>query len=198
MVAEDPGHELPFDVRSAANLAAKRAIAAAALAHVVEGDVIGLDASSTACELAQRIPDLSLTVITNSLVIARFLASRPKIKTICAGGDLDAPSLSFVGSVAEAALERFHIDKLFFSCRGLDSERGLSVAADEHARMKRKMLDLATRAYLLADHSKFGVKSVVFFAPLSDVDVVITDSAADGSAVPGLAAAGVKVETAHA
>jgi DeoR family fructose operon transcriptional repressor len=41
------------------------------------------------------------------------------------------------------------------------------------------MMDLADETYLLADHSKFGVKSVVFFADVKDVDVVITDRGVD-------------------
>ena len=106
-------------------------------------------------------------------------------------------SQPFVGSVAEDALERFHIDKLFFSCRGLDPSRGLSVAADEHARMKRKMLDVSGRSFLLIDHSKFGVKSTVLFAPLNEIDHVIADAATDGGAIGALEEAGVGVEIAR-
>lgn len=194
MQAEDARRELPFDVRSAANLEAKRAIAGAAMKYVAPGIVIGLDASSTACELAKRVPDVPLTVVTNSLVIARILADRRRVTTVCAGGTLDAPSLSFVGSVAEESLGRFHIDRLFLSCKGLDAARGLSVAADEHGRMKRRMMELADESILLVDRSKFGVRSLVYFAPLRGVKLVITDSPVDAATVAAIDEAGSRIE----
>lgn len=198
MQPEDARLELPYDVRSASNLDAKIAISLAAMRHIREGAIIGLDASSTACELAQRIPDIPLTVVTNSLVIARTLAARPRVTLICTGGNLDAPSLSFVGSVAESTLDRFHIERLFFSCKGVDLQRGLSVAADEHARMKRKMLDLSAERILLADHSKFGLRSVSFFAGLHEMTRIITDWAVEPAALATLRKSGAEVETAGA
>lgn len=179
MPLDEIGGELPFTVRSIDHLEAKREIARAALQHVEEGDVLALDASSTAYELARILPDVPLTVITNSLAIPICLWKRTQIRIVMSGGSLDAPSLSFVGPLAEEFLRRFHVRKLFFSTKGIDPERGLSVGADEHARIKRCMLDFADTRYLLADHSKFGAKALVYFAGLSDVDQVITDSATE-------------------
>lgn len=171
----EPDRELPYVVRETANLPAKRAIAAIAARHIRDGDVIALDASSTAIELARAMPHVPLTVLTNSLVGAMVLAARPHARVILTGGVLDAPSMSFVGSLAEDALTRFHINKLFLSTKGVDAQRGLSVASNDHARIKRRMIDLADETFLLADRSKFGVKSVEFFAQVEDIDVIITD-----------------------
>ena len=189
-------HELPFDVRKTANLTAKRSIAAAAARFVADGDVIALDASTTAHELARSLPDFAITVVTNSLVIASSLAGRSRIRAFCTGGALDRLSLSLVGSLAEDSLNRFHIAKAFLSCKGFDPARGLSVASDEHARMKRRMLDVADKTYLLADHSKFGVSSVVIFANLTDIDCLITDGRTDDGLLETIRLAGVAVERA--
>jgi DeoR/GlpR family transcriptional regulator of sugar metabolism len=193
---EDDGRELPFNIRQAANLDQKKAIARAAAGHIAEGDVIALDASSSANELARVIPDVPLTVVTNSLAAAGSLLKLKRVQIVCTGGILDAPSLSLVGSLAEKALEHFNINKLFFSSKGVDLTRGLSVAEDSHARLKRIMLDLSERSYLLADSSKFGVKSVVFFARMPEVDVVITDTAASAADVEKLEELGLKTLTA--
>jgi DeoR family fructose operon transcriptional repressor len=49
------------------------------------------------------------------------------------------------------------------------------------------------RAVVLADSSKLGREHLVRFAPLDDVDVVVTDSGADRTAVERIEDAGVEV-----
>ena len=193
---EEDGRELPLKIRQAANLEQKKAIAREAVKSIEEGDVIALDASSTAGELSKIIPDIPLTVVTSSLTSTASLLKLKRVQVVCTGGILDAPSLSLVGSLAEKALEHFNINKLFFSSKGVDLVRGLSVAEESHARIKRFMLDLAEKTYLLADSSKFGVKSVVFFARIPEIDVVITDTAASAAVIEKLEEMGLKMLTA--
>ena len=195
---ESDRRELPMSVREAVNLDKKRAIAAAAVRHILEGDVVALDASSTARELARLIPDRPVTVISNSLSIASVLMNRSEVRLICTGGFLDAPSMSFVGSLAEESLDRFHIKKLFFSCAGIDPVRGLSVTADEHAGIKKRMIDAADEVVLLADSTKFNTSAVEFFARLTDVDTVITDGQINPALVDEMRQQGVSVELASA
>ncbi len=188
--------ELPLDVRGTVNLSQKRSIARYAVRFVSHGDVIALDASSTAREMSKVLPDIPLTVVTNSIAVATALAERPEVRVISTGGLLDGPSLSYVGPIAEETLARFHIKKAFISCQGVDLLRGLSVTADEHAGIKRRMIDLAETVYLLADSTKFGRKAVEFFAPLSEVDVIVTDAAISPEMRSEFAGAGHAVESA--
>jgi len=193
---ENDRNEVPFTVRDTVKVGEKRAIAKRAVAFVAEGEVIALDASSSAFEMARLMPDKALTVVTNSLAIAQVLSEKPNIRTIGSGGVLDTPSLSFVGSLAEAALERFHIRKVFFSCQGIDLDRGLCVTADEHGRVKRKMIDAADMVFALVDGSKFGAKGVEFFARCSEIDVLITDPSAPPDQLSRLQDMGVRIEIA--
>jgi DeoR/GlpR family transcriptional regulator of sugar metabolism len=188
--------ELPLGVREAVHLKQKRAIAARAAATIREGQVIALDASSTARELARLIPDVPLTVVTNSLAAATVLADRAKVRVIVTGGVLDGPSHSFVGELATEMLDRFHFTRAFISCQGIDVGRGLSVTADQQAGIKRRMLALADESVLLADSSKFGVKAVEFFAKVTDVDTIITDRGADAGLIARIEKAGVRVDIA--
>lgn len=174
----DGTEELPFTVRTVTKRAQKRAIAARAVRRIVPGDVIALDASTTVNELVRLIPDMPLTVVTNSLSAIASLQGRSQIRVVGTGGILDAPSCCFVGTLVEKALEQFNINRLFFSSKGVDLSRGLSVVDDNHARVKRRMIELSTEVCLLVDSSKFGVNSVEFFAGLDDVDLLFTDSEA--------------------
>lgn len=194
---EHDRRELPLGIRETVHIHEKRAIADAATKHIAEGDVIALDASSTAGELAKALPDVALTVVTNSVAVAMILADRSRVRVVSTGGILDAPSLSYIGPIAEQTLERFHITKLFFSCKGLDLDRGLSVTADEHAGIKRKMLDLCEKAYLLIDGSKFGVRAVEFFGTVRELDCIITDRHAPPALVEKLRASGIDVQIAE-
>lgn len=196
MAVETDRRELPLDVRETINLEQKRLLARRAVKEIAPGDVIALDASSTCHELAKVIPDIPITVVTNALPIAMALLDRPAVRVIITGGILDRPSMSMVGPLAEQSLERFHVQKLFFSCRGLDLARGLSVTADEHAGIKRRMLDLCEKAYLLIDSSKFDVRSVEFFAPVDEMDMIITDDGSPSKTLGEIKSRGVAVEIA--
>lgn len=194
MAVETDRRELPLDVRETINLDKKRAIARRAAQEISSGDVIALDASSTAHELAKIIPDIAVTVVTNAIPVALALMDRPAVRVVITGGILDRPSMSMVGPLAEQSLERFHVQKLFFSSRGLDTARGVSVTADEQAGIKRRMIDLCEKAYLLLDSTKFGVRSVEFFAAVEELDVVITDPQADAKVVSELRSRDVRVD----
>ncbi len=182
----EPELELPFAQRHAAHAGAKRAIAAAAARSVEPGQVIALDPSTTACQLALLLPDAPLTVVTNSLVACSLLAEKPAIEVICTGGTLDPEAMAFFGLGAAAALAKLHVDRLFFSCRGVDLARGLSESDDRHAAVKLAMLDCAEAATLLVDTSKLGVASTVLYAPLSVADRVIVERTANGEAAERL------------
>jgi len=193
---QNDNKDAPFSVRESEYIGEKRAIAAAALQYIKEGDRILLDSSSTVSELAKMLPNIPITIITNSANALISLSLLDKAKVILTGGLLDPISLSLEGGAAIEALERYNPNKLFFSCKGVDMERGLSEATEEHAYIKKKMMELSRRKYLLADHSKFGIRSTVFLAELEAVECLITDSGINAAIIEDLKNRGLKVETA--
>ncbi|MEM1212759.1 MAG: DeoR/GlpR family DNA-binding transcription regulator [Planctomycetota bacterium] len=196
---DDGRIELPYDTRDATRMAEKGAIARAALRLIEPGTVIALDASSTACQLAKLLPDQPMTVVTNSLVVCTLLARRERIEVVCTGGTLDAEAMAFGGLQAMRTLGSLNIAQLFFSVRGVDLKRGLSEASDRHAAVKLQMLESAQRRVLLADTSKLGLASTVFFAPVEMADRVIVESSGEPAVVEALAelrGRGVSVEEA--
>ncbi len=171
--------DLPYDQRHATNPQQKQAIAQHAVKFVKPGMVIALDPSTTACQLARLIPDQPLTVVTNSLVICTTLSHRKQIEVICTGGTLDPEAMAFFGLHAQRSLERLNVEHLFFSCRGLDFNRGLSEANDRHAAIKLSMIEAAHRSTLLVDTSKLGLASTIFYADIDAADHVIVNRPED-------------------
>ena len=197
-----PGNhiDLPFAQRDSAQMKQKQAIAAEACQLIQPGEVIALDGSSTVCELARQLPDIPLTVVTNSLAVCSILSRQTPINTICTGGVLDADAMAFVGLQAEKALDSFNIAKFFYSCRGIDLDRGVSESNDRQAALKLRTIELATQSILLADTSKFGIASSVFYMPADSVDLLITDDGRPdeiGEMIKSLQARGVRIEQAE-
>jgi DeoR/GlpR family transcriptional regulator of sugar metabolism len=187
------GAETPHAEREVAHAEEKRRIAEEAVGRIRPGERILLDASTTAWYMARRLPDMHLTVLTNSIHVATALAVKEKIQVISTGGLLAQRSLSYVGPLAERSLEAYHVDKLFFSCKGVHVERGISESNELQARVKQTMLGIADEAILLADSSKFGVQAFTQVATLSDVDGIITDAKLDPDILRALREKGIAV-----
>ncbi|WP_123041055.1 DeoR/GlpR family DNA-binding transcription regulator [Cohnella candidum] len=167
--------EIPYAEREILHSEEKRRIAEAAVGLIQPKDRILLDASTTAWYMARSLPDIPLTVLTNSIRVASELAVKEKIDVISTGGLLAQRSLSFVGPLAERTLDGYYVDKLFFSCKGVHPERGVSESNELQARVKQKMIDRADRVILLADSSKFGVQAFTHVAAMDQIDEIITD-----------------------
>ncbi|WP_138753209.1 DeoR/GlpR family DNA-binding transcription regulator [Paenibacillus sinopodophylli] len=172
---KDQQPEIPYFEREIAQAEEKKRIAEAAVKLIQPKDRILLDASSTAWYMAASMPDIPLTVLTNSIKVAMELSSKEKIEVISTGGILASRSLSYVGPLAERSLDAYHVDKAFFSCKGVHLERGISESNELQARIKHKMVGMADQVILLADSSKFGLQAFTHVADLSNVDAIITD-----------------------
>ncbi|QHT62391.1 DeoR/GlpR transcriptional regulator [Paenibacillus lycopersici] len=187
--------EIPYAEREITHAEEKRRIAKEAVKLIRPKDRILLDASSTAWYMASILPDVQLTVLTNSIKVATELSGKERIEVISTGGTLAQRSLSFVGPLAERSLDAYHVDKVFFSCKGVHLERGISESNELQARIKQKMIGMADEVILLADASKFGVQAFTHVAELGDVHRIITDRRVPQESLGALAERGIDVQT---
>lgn len=153
-----------------------------------------LDAGSTTARLADLLPrDTRLIAFTHGVPIAARLAAVAGVDLHLLPGRVRTTTQAAVGATTVQALERLRVDVAFVGTNGLTLERGLSTPDPEEAAVKTAVVRAARRVVVLADATKFGLDATVTFAPLSDVDVVVTD--AESPAVPrdALAEAGIDV-----
>lgn len=179
-----PESEIPFSLRESIMDTAKRNIAAKAVSHVKNGDVILLDASSTVLRLVPLLAAYTnLTVVTNGLRTAAELAEH-HIRTLVTGGVLLENSLAFVGRSAERFIGDINADVLFFSCRGVSEEaEGAARLTDsslEEASIRKEMLRRSKKHVFLCDSGKFGQGYAYNICTMEDVDVCISDKAREG------------------
>ncbi|MEK3883572.1 DeoR/GlpR family DNA-binding transcription regulator [Paenibacillus sp. PL2-23] len=192
---KDGQPETPYFEREVAHADEKRRIAEEAVKLIEPKQRILLDASSTAWYMAACMPDIPLTVLTNSIKVAVELSSKERIEVISTGGIVAARSLSYVGPLAERSLDAYHVDKAFFSCKGVHLERGASESNELQARIKQRMTGMADQVILLADSSKFGVQAFTHVADLSQIQVIITDDGLSREHANGLRDRGITLMT---
>ena len=138
-----------------------------------------MDASTTAWYMAKWIPDIPITVLTNSIKVIVELSKKPNINVISTGGILSPNSLSFVGPLAVSSLNSYHVNKAFISCKGVHLERGISESNEMQAMVKQSMLSLADDVYVMADFSKFNAQAFAMIATWEKIQHVITDQKTD-------------------
>lgn len=178
---------------------AKAAIAALAATLVGDGEAIMLGAGTTVHELARRLaPTSPLTVLTNSMLVARALARTPHVELVMTRGSLDSSSQALVGSAAEQWMAGHRASRAFLSGGGVTTERGLSNGNLALSAVDRAIVGSARDVVVLADHSKLGVEGTYPVAPTGRITHLVTDDASDASVLDGLRAHGVDVHVAPA
>ncbi len=145
-----------------------------------EGDFIFADASTTAFYLSEFIKESDgVTVLTNGLSICAALSER-NITVFSTGGRLLKESEAFVGKRAEAAVEYFNADIMFFSTSAFDGSGMVSDFSEEEVALRQVMRARSARVVFLCDSEKFGKRSAFVAFPLDEVDNIVTDKPLDG------------------
>ena len=165
----------PFTARLKSHLNSKADIAHRALAWIVPGMVIALDASSTCWYLARLLPDIPLTVFTNSERICQALSRREHIKLISTGGLLQRKYACYINAPLAAHLKSMDIDLFLFSCEGVDSDGTLWDTRSWNAEYKTMLLKRSAQSLLLIDKSKFDRVSEVRIGEQADVTEIISE-----------------------
>ncbi|MCA9907631.1 MAG: substrate-binding domain-containing protein, partial [Anaerolineae bacterium] len=174
------------------NADAKKKIARWASELVTDGEVILLDASTTAYHMATHLQDRhNITVVTNQIEAARLLAQDVSKRVILLGGYLRPDGLSVTGEIGQEVLRNLHINTAFISCVGMSFEAGLMEGDIEDANLKQQVLQSAERVVALVDASKFGKVGLRPFASLDQITHIVTDDAIDAPTIERLRAANV-------
>jgi DeoR family fructose operon transcriptional repressor len=79
----------------------------------------------------------------------------------------------------------------------IDLSYGISTANHAEAQIKKMITRAAKTRIALADHTKFGTQSFAYVGPVTDIDILVTDSGTDAKYIEGLREAGVEVVVAE-
>ena len=178
---ESGERERPLLFRQTHYVEEKKAIAQEAVRLIQEGDVVMIDGGTTTLEMATLLVGKRVRIITNSLLIAnKFYTEQngwPATELFITGGLLYPDSGLLVGPEAKKTIAQYHAHWAFLSCGGIDAE-GVHNTNQLVVEIEQEMIRQCSKVVVLADHSKFGVKSMSTLCDFQSVDIIITDKKA--------------------
>jgi len=158
------------------------------------GGSVLLDSGTTTARLGAQLPELpSLTVVTNSVPIAAQLVTAPNIDVHVLPGRVRHSTHAAVGPQTVTALREIKVDVAFMGTNALTAEYGLSTPDPDEAAVKSAMIAAGRRVVVLADSTKLGQEQLSRFGTVDQMDVLITDDAADRSLIRRLESLDVEV-----
>ena len=160
------------------------------------GDTIVIDSGTTGIALADALPNVEVTVVTNDFGVLSALAAKNHINIVMLGGELRRKSMSFYGGLTVEALNALHVDKLFLGVDGFDLERGVTTHFEPEAMLNRKMVENAGTVIAITDSSKFGRVCLHRIIAVAELDTLITDRDAPAEIVQAIQQLGVEVQQA--
>lgn len=178
--------EANVEEKSKLNMDEKKEIARYAASLIEDGDCIYLDAGTTTAFMIDYITAKDVEIITNAMSHALRLAKKGYSVTLT-GGQVKEFTEALIGTECIKSIYRYNFSKCFMGVNGISLSRGISTPDSREAAVKEAAVHNADKAYLLADHSKFGLVSAVNFADIKDV-TIITKELADEKyrQLPGL------------
>jgi DeoR/GlpR family transcriptional regulator of sugar metabolism len=192
--ASSTAYQGSYDYLLHTNTAEKQAIAREAAKLILDGDTVFLEGSTAVLELAHCLPRRSrLTVVTNSPAIELEFLHSPGISVICTGGNLNKDNLYLQGIWTRRALAEIRLDKAVLGVTAIDPAFGMSAADFPQAETKQLLIKAARQRIALSEHTKFGRQSFALVAPVTDIDILVTDSGVDQKYVEQLREMGVQV-----
>ncbi|HOP95343.1 MAG TPA: DeoR/GlpR family DNA-binding transcription regulator [Dictyoglomaceae bacterium] len=176
------------------NLKEKMAIGEKAAELIEDGETVFIETGSTTLQIARNIKNRhDLTVVTNSIDVARELLNARGVEVILTGGNLRKETLALIGPLAERVLREFRVDKVFLGISGIIPGKGMSTASIVEAQIKKLLIEMGKEVIGVADHSKFGKECFAFVAPTEVLNKIVIDDKVPSKYIEDLRSEGVEV-----
>jgi DeoR family transcriptional regulator, fructose operon transcriptional repressor len=193
---------IPFEQALAARHAEqfddKLTIARRVAEELPQDGVVVLDSGSLTLICAQAMPkDRALAVVTNNLPAAQYLAGYDDLRVFTLPGTIRGLTSAAVDAWTSRRLSTLTVDLAIIGVNGMTPTHGLTTTNPEEAATKRAMLLSARRRVVPVISGRIGRNSFCSFAAVNEVDLVITDAAANPDIVSELAATGPEVVVAE-
>ena len=155
------------------NQCAKLRIGTEAAGRVRDGQVVLLDAGTTALAVAQALAGRRVTVVALDLKVAQAAATG-RTDVLVVGGQVRNSYYSVSGAWARRTLADIRADIFFLGADGV-AGTSLSATTFEDAEIKRAAMGCSARTIAVVDHSKFTCHSVAEVCDLAALSELITD-----------------------
>lgn len=153
----------------------KTRIASLTAGLVEDGQTVILDGGSTVAAVARELNSRRLHIVTNSLPIAEELEDSRTVELTLTGGYLDPRIRVMLGPLCEQMLGAIRADVLVMGIASI-TDAGFCNNNTLVVGSEQKMIEIADRVIIVADHTKYARSGMFPVAPLSAANVVVSDA----------------------
>ncbi len=136
-------------------------------------ETVFLDVSTTVQFVAEHIQAKQITAVTHSIDNVGILSKLEDLSIYVLGGYLHTQNRLLYGPSVIEKISEIRADKAFIGATAIQTD-GLYYPYEEDVRVKREMARRSDQVILVADHTKFTVKSR-FKLDFDHVDIIVTD-----------------------
>ncbi len=184
-----------FEARQPVRREQKQAIAMHTASLIEDGESVILDGGTTTYEVARLLAGRPLHIVTNSLPIADLFAPHPNSDLVMIGGNICPRTGVAMGPFAVEMLAKLRVRRTILSVAAINEE-GCFNNNRMLVETERAMLRAGAQVIIVADSSKFGQQSIAHLCPLSEIDLIVTDSELPAEWQSRIEAAGVSLHLA--
>jgi DeoR family fructose operon transcriptional repressor len=184
-----------FEARQPVRREQKQAIAMYTASLIEDGESVILDGGTTTYEVARLLTGRPLHIVTNSLPIADLFAPHPNSDLVVIGGNICPRTGVAMGPFAVEMLAKLRVRRTILSVAAINEE-GCFNNNRMLVETERAMLRAGAQVIIVADSSKFGQQSIAHLCPLSEIDLIVTDSELPSEWQSRIEAAGVSLHLA--
>lgn len=162
--------------------AQKKQIALKAVNLLRDDTVLFIDGGTTCLELARHIPvELQATCFTFSLPVAMVLLSRPGMRVILIGGEVNSDAQIAIGKATIHELSNVKFDYSFIGTGYVDHEFGLSEMDWDIVQVKKAVVQASKKTILLTIAEKLNSKNRFRTCQMDEVHTMITELKPDNN-----------------
>lgn len=179
-------------------LTQKKRIARAAIREIGDVRTLFLDSGSTVYQFSLCLAEWlragrrdQVSVFTNSIRNLQALSGLANVQFV--GGQYRENRQDCCGYLAEQMLRSLNFDLCFLGADGCDAEQGVSTTDMETASLGRIAVSHSQRRVVLLDSTKFSRGALVTYAPVEDLDLLVTDLELDEEIADRIQARGTRV-----
>lgn len=167
--------ELSMSQKKIQNIDKKKKVADYATTFVKENECVFVDCGTCMIPLIQNLASKKISIITNNMLILPYIKN-PTASIYLAGGAYNSTFEMSVGRLANNFIEAFHFDHCFLGCAGIDlTTNEIYTSNMEGYDIKKTAMEKSKNITLLLDSTKLTKHSLISFANLSDMDLILCD-----------------------
>ena len=161
---------------------------------VTDGETVFLGPGRLPLEVACCLSSRTrLTVVTNGLGVAHWVAANTPHTLIVTGGQVEGRGLGLVGRLTRAALSSLRADHVILELGGVSAVDGLTDDSLPQAEIAQILLEIGSQVVVLVSAERVGRVAAAYIAPVSEADIIVTAREAPSSFLWDLSESGVRV-----